>query len=75
MMDLSAQDFLPILMILVRMPPALMIIQPTITPQEFINSGNGYAGQKTWRLSTMKKLLTTNDAYLNNLFFKLRIGS
>ncbi|WP_167482976.1 DUF1566 domain-containing protein [Leptospira perdikensis] len=27
-----------------------------------LNSGNGYAGYKTWRLSTLKELLTTNDA-------------
>lgn len=27
-----------------------------------LNSGNGYAGLKTWRLPTIKELLTTNDA-------------
>lgn len=27
-----------------------------------LNSGNGYAGHTTWRLSRMKELLTTNDA-------------
>ncbi|EMY59966.1 Lcl domain-containing protein [Leptospira terpstrae] len=31
------------------------------------NSGNGYAGYKTWRLPTMKELLSTNDASKNSL--------
>ncbi|WP_167483033.1 DUF1566 domain-containing protein [Leptospira noumeaensis] len=31
------------------------------------NSGNGYAGYKTWRLSTAKELLSTNDASKSSL--------
>ncbi|PJZ44912.1 DUF1566 domain-containing protein [Leptospira brenneri] len=32
-----------------------------------LNSGNGYAGYNTWRLPTMKELLTTNDASKTSL--------
>ncbi|WP_167880730.1 DUF1566 domain-containing protein [Leptospira yanagawae] len=37
-------------------------ISTSCTNLNSLNSGNGYAGLKTWRLSTMKELLTTNDA-------------
>ncbi|TGL87154.1 DUF1566 domain-containing protein [Leptospira congkakensis] len=37
-------------------------LSSSCTALNSLNSGNGYAGQKTWRLPTMKELLTTNDA-------------
>ncbi|MCW7468153.1 Lcl domain-containing protein [Leptospira kanakyensis] len=37
-------------------------LSSSCTALNSLNSGNGYAGHKTWRLPTLKELFTTNDA-------------